>query len=79
MKRSVTCPKCGCKEIIADAKALDRNRSLDNDMAVVTYEKPQALIFKGERLSTVSAWICADCGYIEYYADQPRDLLSPAT
>jgi len=38
------------------------------------YRKPQALIFKGQVRTTVSAWVCASCGFIELYADNPESL-----
>jgi predicted nucleic-acid-binding Zn-ribbon protein len=78
MKQSGKCPKCGSKDIIADAKAIDRGESnAQHDMAVATFEKPEALIFKGKHQTTVSAWVCAACGFVEFYADSPRTLKQP--
>ena len=44
------------------------------ELTVATYRNPQALIFKGQMSSTVSAWVCAECGYLEFYADAPEKL-----
>lgn len=75
MKTTGTCPKCGCTEIIADATAVDRGDSNSfREMEVATFRNPDALIFKGMQSTTVSAWVCSDCGYIEYYADSPANL-----
>jgi predicted nucleic-acid-binding Zn-ribbon protein len=78
MKQTGKCPKCGCTEIVADAKAVDRGDcNTEYDMAVATFGKPRALIFKDKRMTTVSAWVCASCGYVEFYADSPRAIVSP--
>lgn len=76
MKQTGKCTKCGSDDILADAKAVDRGHGNSvNDMTVATFRHPQALIFKGMRESTVSAWVCMDCGYIEYYADRPGRIV----
>ena len=78
MKKTGTCPKCGCTDIIADAKAVDRGdgNSL-RDMEIATYRRPEALIFREKQLTSVSAWVCSDCGFIEYYADDPANIKLP--
>ena len=79
MKRSGKCPKCGSGDIIADAKAIDRGHgNAMRDLSVATFRNPEALIFKEKSETTVSAWVCAECGYIEFYADQPTDIKLPA-
>ncbi|XAL99359.1 hypothetical protein OT109_17485 [Phycisphaeraceae bacterium D3-23] len=78
MKRSGQCPKCGSNDIIADAKAVDRGEQyVQHEMILSTYRKPDALIFKEKQTTTVSAWVCAGCGYTEFYADRPRDIRRP--
>lgn len=80
MKRTNRCPKCGSNEIIADAKAIDRGDSnMSWELTVATYSHPEALVFKGRLTSTLSAWICADCGYVELYADSPQRIRVAAT
>jgi predicted nucleic-acid-binding Zn-ribbon protein len=75
MKRTGKCPKCGSLNIIADAKAVDRgDGNYPMDMSLATFGKPDALIFKDKKETTVSAWVCADCGFTEYYADHPSRL-----
>lgn len=72
MKRENKCPKCGSSDVITDAKAIDR---VDNGaLSVSTFRKPDAVVFKGQLTTTLSAWVCADCGYLELYADSPKDL-----
>jgi len=78
MKHSGRCSKCGGREIIVDAKAVDRgNGNCPHDMVLITYRKPEAMIFKGRQHTTVSAWVCAACGYVELYADNPALIEQP--
>ena len=72
MKRTNKCPKCGSSDVITDAKAIDR---VDNGaLSVATFRKPEAVVFKGQVSTTLSAWVCADCGYLELYADEPKRI-----
>ena len=79
MKKTNTCPKCGSIEIIGDAKAIDDQGGmhLGEQFTVTTFGKPEALIFKEKRTTTVSAWVCGQCGYTEFYADSPSSLRIP--
>jgi predicted nucleic-acid-binding Zn-ribbon protein len=72
MKRTNKCPKCGSSDVITNAKAIDR---ADNGaLSVSTFRKPDALLLKGQLTTTLSAWVCADCGYLELYADDPKRI-----
>jgi predicted nucleic-acid-binding Zn-ribbon protein len=76
MKKSGQCPKCASTRIIADAKAVDRgDGNAEFDMTLATFGKPEAILFKEKRKTTVSAWVCSSCGYVEFYADQALGLL----
>jgi predicted nucleic-acid-binding Zn-ribbon protein len=75
MKLTGRCPKCGNTEIAADAKAVDRRQSAtEGEMSVATFGNPSAWIFKDQRQTTISAWVCLGCGFVEFYADAPDDL-----
>ena len=75
MKRTNKCPKCGSGNVIADAKAIDRGHyNGESELSVATFRKPEALLFKGQLSTTVSAWVCGDCGYVEFYADSPHSI-----
>jgi len=75
MKRTNKCPKCDSNDLIVDAKAIDRGHGNgEQELSVATFRKPEAFIFKGQQSSTLSAWVCADCGYVEFYADSPQTL-----
>ena len=78
MKQTGKCPKCGSSDIVADAKAIDRGEGItQHEMSVATFRKPESLIFKKKQETTVSAWVCAACGYIEFYADSPSKIKLP--
>ncbi len=78
MKKTGQCPKCESNDIITDAKAVDRgHNNMQDEMTVVTFRKPDALIFKEKQTTTLSAWVCAACGYTEFYADRPHAIKRP--
>lgn len=78
MKQSGTCPKCASKQIIERAIVQDRSHlPIDQRLHVLTFKDPQAAFFTGPVLSSVSAWICGDCGFLELYASKP-DILKEA-
>jgi hypothetical protein len=59
MKQTGQCPKCGSKEVIADAKAIDRgDLNSEHEMSVATFET-QGTHFQRQAETTVSAWACA--------------------
>ena len=75
MKRNSKCPKCGSSDVIADAKAIDRGDcDTEQELSVGTFRKPHAIVFKGKLTTTLSAWVCGDCGYVEFYADDPQGI-----
>ena len=76
MKRTHTCPKCRSTDIIKDASVLDRGHGNADagELAVATYRKPDAFIFKGKMATAISAWVCGSCGFLELYADSPEAL-----
>ena len=76
MKHNNKCPKCGSSDVIADATAIDRSHAstLTPELTVATFRKPDAVLFKGQQSTVLSAWVCADCGFVEFYADSPKAL-----
>jgi predicted nucleic-acid-binding Zn-ribbon protein len=79
MKKTGRCPKCGATEIIANAKAVDSTNSAPaGTISIATFRDPDALFFKGMQQTTLSAWVCTSCGYIEFYADDPAKIKLPA-
>jgi predicted nucleic-acid-binding Zn-ribbon protein len=77
MKRTGKCPKCESADIIADATVVDRDgNKFAGELSVATLRNPNALFFKGQQESSVSAWVCGSCGYTEFYTDNPSGLIT---
>lgn len=70
-----SCPECNSQKIIKNVIAIDRGDANSNQITrIAVDEKPEALIFKQRSYSDVSANVCADCGYITFYALNPQIL-----
>ena len=68
MKTSGRCPKRMGTDIVANARVIDRRHfNIEDNLEVVTYENPEALIFKDKQGATVKAWVCRTCGFTELY------------
>jgi len=72
MKRSERCPKCGGTDILKDALTVDRDTH--GRIAVGNLGQPDALVFKGLKTTPVHAWVCAKCGFVEFYAADPASI-----
>ena len=68
------CLECGSERIVSDVKVIDYNENSARDLQVAVDENPDALIFKQRNYSTVKAKVCADCGYIHFFATNPQML-----
>jgi len=68
------CPECSSEKIIEDAKGIDYGDYTDYGFKVKVEGNPEALFFKETVSSEVDAKICADCGYIRFYAVSSRQL-----
>jgi predicted nucleic-acid-binding Zn-ribbon protein len=75
MKKTNQCPKCGSKEIIKNATPLDTSQYNVGPFMVAAHRRKESVILKGVSSSTVSAWVCVDCGFLELYANTPRNLI----
>lgn len=76
MKSTHKCPKCSSSNIIEDAMAIDRGHlnSEAAELSIATFRTPEAIVFKGKMTTTLSAWVCVECSYVEFYADAPETL-----
>ncbi|WP_425617452.1 hypothetical protein NA78x_001130 [Anatilimnocola sp. NA78] len=73
------CAKCGCREMIPDVRIIDHghgNQALE--LAVTVYRHPDAFVFKGAVSYRLHAEVCGACGFTEFYAANPRQLLEIA-
>jgi predicted nucleic-acid-binding Zn-ribbon protein len=67
MRRGI-CPKCHSGEIVPNAEAVDHNA-----LSIRVYEKAGVML-RGMRSFPVRAWVCTNCGYTEFYVDNPSGL-----
>jgi predicted nucleic-acid-binding Zn-ribbon protein len=75
MKQTNHCPKCQSTDIISNARPLDRgDGDFPHTAEVATYRNPGAFLFKGRQSTALTAWVCAQCGYVEFYACDPKAL-----
>jgi predicted nucleic-acid-binding Zn-ribbon protein len=80
MKSSGQCPKCESTNILCDVKAIDLgDYNAQYDLMVGVAANPTARLFRQQHCSTLSAWVCGDCGYVEFYADDPQGLVNAAS
>ncbi len=78
MKRTGKCPKCLSNDVVADAQVIDRaDYNVHIDLSTATFRRPDAVLFKEKQATKVSAWVCAACGYVEFYADDPGIIRRP--
>jgi predicted nucleic-acid-binding Zn-ribbon protein len=75
MKQSHRCPKCQSTSIIANVTPLDASDSGYREAELAVYARPTALVFTGKQSTTMSAWVCDDCGFVEFYAANPKVLV----
>lgn len=69
------CSKCNSDKIIPKAKVIDRgDYNSEGDLVVAIDENPDALIFKERFRTTTIAKVCGNCGFIEFYANNPNEL-----
>jgi ribosomal protein S27AE len=73
--KSTICCKCGSGKIIPDVRAGERGvGNVPMSIAVRVDENPDAVVFKGMHAEDLKAWICGDCGYVEFFVANPQQL-----
>jgi predicted nucleic-acid-binding Zn-ribbon protein len=78
MRTTATCPKCsGKKVIVAELRhrnAIDDNMERIDRVPVVGFVVPGFLTTTINFLGRFESWICAACGYTEFYAKDLGDV-----
>ncbi len=74
MKAKYTCPKCISSDILHNVRVLAGTDSgyVAADLAV--FRNPDALVFKGAQRTPLTARVCGQCGFVEFYAQDPGAL-----
>lgn len=74
--KSGSCPKCGFSNIIKDLLVFNEDyKNLIIEVEKSTDNKKWIQIVRDEE-STFHAYVCGNCGYSEFYADNYSGLLS---
>ncbi|HWH61147.1 MAG TPA: hypothetical protein VN682_26220 [Terriglobales bacterium] len=68
------CTKCGSGAIAQRAMVVDRTDSGELALQLRVDANPEALVFKKSSRCGVHAFVCSSCGYVEFYADDPKAL-----
>lgn len=69
------CLECGSEKIVPEVLVLDRaSQHSSLNFRVAVDADPDAFIFTERNYSGVSAKVCANCGFIAFYADDPKLL-----
>lgn len=68
------CSKCGSTAVAQRVMVADRNQNFEYDLKLRVDAAPDAMMFKKSARSTVHAYVCSSCGYVEFYADDPKAL-----
>ncbi|HYG62330.1 MAG TPA: hypothetical protein VEL74_07100 [Thermoanaerobaculia bacterium] len=70
------CAKCRSTKVLPKVRVMDRgDYSLDaGELALIVYEKPEAMIFKGPHEGSLFARVCGECGYTEMYLENPGEF-----
>jgi predicted nucleic-acid-binding Zn-ribbon protein len=74
MRKMDKCSKCGSSAIVPRAMVADRNHKREYDLKLRVDAQPAAMIFKQAARSAIHACVCSSCGYVEFYADDPKAL-----
>lgn len=70
-----TCPKCSATTIMPNVDIVDHGAySIEHQLQVKLYAKPDATFFRDAQYNMIRAWICGTCGYAELYVDNPQAL-----
>ena len=72
-----TCSKCGSTKIMRNVPLLDKYGEWGNQsgtLAVKVSGAPDAWLFKDTAVGSLTAHICADCGYTELHTRNHREL-----
>ncbi len=76
MKKEGECPKCHSTDMIPNVTVVDYSRSqFAGNMQLVFERNPTALVFKDKMHASIKAWVCGNCGHIEFYTDRHHELL----
>ena len=68
------CPRCQSSEIMHGVTVRDQGQGSGGTLQVVVYGNPSALVFKDRLQGELKSNICANCGHVDLYVTNPREL-----
>ena len=69
------CAKCSSNKIIPNAIVIDRgDYNAESNLSVAIDGDPNALFFKERSRFPVKAKVCGDCGFTEFYVENPASI-----
>lgn len=76
MRKLDQCAKCGSASVLQRAMVADKvgQGNYEYNLQVRVDARPSALMFKKSARSDIHAFVCSSCGYVEFYADDPKAL-----
>ena len=75
MRRVEKCAKCESTAVAQRVMIVDRGfRNTEYDLRLRVDANPSAVLVKKSERSKLHAFVCSDCGYVEFYADDPKAL-----
>jgi hypothetical protein len=76
MAKTSVCPKCQSEKIIPQVriKAGAPYGPPAGGVVAVVDENPEAMLMKGSHEYLMSARLCGECGYAEFFVENPHGL-----
>lgn len=68
------CPVCQSDKLIPGARLGSHDQSVYQNLTAIVHGNPEALVFRGTKLSHLRAWICSRCGHASLFANSPGEL-----
>jgi len=60
--------------MMEDIQVFDQGQNSDGKLKMIVAEKPDAMLFKQNKLHAIRANVCGECGFAEFFVDTPREL-----
>ncbi len=76
MIKPTCCQICESEKIISNAHIVDQSHYSMGIHKAVVYRNPHAMIFKDPIKALVTAYVCGECGHIEFRVDKPQQFYS---
>lgn len=68
------CPRCGAAKMIPNPRLVDRGQNSRENLCVVVYGDPEAILFKDRLYGRLAVNVCGQCGHVEWQVENPGEL-----